>query len=135
MMIVMMFNVMLIVMIKLARKTMVMRIPAMKMITMRSDSYHHCPAPTPHPVPPFPLMSIHSKQRKMMMTKIMAMMMMMMMMMMMTFIICHQNAHDQGSKSNILKVAMKSKMTVLKYFPGLVLLTTTGFDPKTSLVH
>ena len=43
--------------------------------------------------------------------------------------------HDQGSKSNILKVAMKSKMTVLKYFPGLVLLTTTGFDPKTSLVH
>ena len=125
MMIVMMFNVMLIVMVKLARKTMLMRIPAMKMITMRSDSYHHCPAPTPHPVPPFPLMSIHSKQRKMMMTK----------MMMMTFIICHQNAHDQGSKSNILKVAMKSKMTVLKYFPGLVLFTTTGFDPKTSLVH
>ena len=49
MMIAMMFNLMLIVMVKLVRKRMVMRIPAMKMITMRSDSYHHCPAPgQPH---------------------------------------------------------------------------------------
>ena len=73
MMIVMMFNVMLIVMVQLVRKTMVMRIPARKMKMMRSDSYHHCPAPTPHPALPFPLMSIHSKQRKMMMTKMMMM--------------------------------------------------------------